>query len=276
MLAARLPVFLAVLAIMSLAEALAPRRTQVDRTVSRRLSNAVLLAVGATILRLVPVLSAAGAATWAEAHRIGLLALVDWPLWAELVVTVALFDLLIYAQHVALHRTPLLWRVHKVHHADSDLDATSALRFHPGEILLSAAIKSAAAVALGAPASGVVLFEIVLNAAAIFNHANLAIPPRVDRWLRLAVVTPDMHRVHHSVRRAETDSNFGFSFPWWDRIFGTYRAQPEGGHESLELGLADARRPESNRDLRVLLGMPFRSAKTAARRDTPKRTGGGR
>jgi sterol desaturase/sphingolipid hydroxylase (fatty acid hydroxylase superfamily) len=172
-------------------------------------------------------------------------------------------DLVIYAQHVVFHKVPVLWRLHRMHHADLDVDVTTGGRFHPFEILISSVVKIATVVAFGIPAVAVLVFEVVLNATSMFNHSNVAMPPSLDRLLRLLVVTPDMHRVHHSILRRETDSNFGFNLPWWDRLFGTYRAAPEAGHAGMTVGLPIFR---DQRELRVdrLLTQPFRDDATVA------------
>jgi sterol desaturase/sphingolipid hydroxylase (fatty acid hydroxylase superfamily) len=171
-------------------------------------------------------------------------------------LAVVVLDMAIYFQHRLFHAVPVLWRLHRMHHADLDLDVTTGARFHPLEILLSMAIKVAVVIALGAPAVAVVLFEILLNASSMFNHANLRLPLAVDGALRWLIVTPDVHRVHHSVIRAETDSNFGFSLSWWDRLFGTWRAQPEKGHDGMTIGLPVFRNPEQLRLDRMLV-QPF-------------------
>ena len=174
----------------------------------------------------------------AEQH-VGLFNQVQVPYPVKVIVSMVLLDLTIYAQHVVFHRVPLLWRFHRMHHTDLDLDVTSGARFHPVEILLSVLVKFAAIALLGAPAVAVLLFELLLNAGAMFNHANLRLPQGLDRMLRAIIVTPDMHRVHHSVIRAETDANFGFNLSWWDRIFGTYIPQPEAGHTGMTIGLPE-------------------------------------
>ncbi len=260
----RLGMFLGVLIVMSLWESLAPRRRQTVRRAKRSLNNLSLVLLNTLAVRLVPVLSAASAATWAQDQGLGLLSRVEAPVWLETLVVIFVLDLLIYAQHVVTHHVPLLWQLHKVHHADLDLDATSGLRFHPIEIALSMGVKSIAAILLGATAEAIVLFEIVLNVTAIFSHSNLRLPIGFDRWLRWLIVTPDMHRVHHSILMEETKSNYGFSCPWWDRLFGTYRAQPKADHESIELGLAERRREEETVPLVVMLTMPFQSAPSQA------------
>jgi sterol desaturase/sphingolipid hydroxylase (fatty acid hydroxylase superfamily) len=165
-------------------------------------------------------------------------------------------DLAVYLQHVLFHAVPVLWRLHRVHHADTDFDVTTGTRFHPIEILVSTGIKCAAVAAIGAPAMAVLAFEVILNATAMFNHANARLPESVDRWLRRLVVTPDMHRVHHSLVRRETNSNFGFNLPYWDRLFGTYRAQPAHGHAGMTIGLEAFRDPKEVRLDRMLL-QPF-------------------
>jgi sterol desaturase/sphingolipid hydroxylase (fatty acid hydroxylase superfamily) len=193
-------------------------------------------------------------------HGWGLFHLLALPYWAALVLGVIALDLTIYGQHVVFHHVPWLWRLHRMHHADLDIDVTTGARFHPLEIVLSLAIKMAAVAALGVPAEAVVIFEVLLNATSMFNHSNVALPPRLERIARWIVVTPQMHQVHHSIERAETDSNFGFNLPWWDRLFRTYRAAPRAGEAGLVIGLPIFR---DITELRVtrLLTQPFRNAK---------------
>jgi sterol desaturase/sphingolipid hydroxylase (fatty acid hydroxylase superfamily) len=253
----RLASFIGVLIVMSIWESLLPRRRTTVSRPWRALNNLALAVLNTLAVRMLPVLSAVAAAGWAERHSIGLLHLVDWPAWSETVLTLLALDLLIYGQHVASHKFPMFWRFHRVHHADLDLDATSGLRFHTVEILISMAIKCVAAILLGIRPTDVVLFEIILNATAVFNHSNIRLPIVVDRILRLFVVTPDMHRVHHSVERDETNTNYGFNLPWWDRIFRTYRGQPRGDHETLPLGLPEYQDPDTATRLSKLLRMPF-------------------
>jgi len=202
---------------------------------------------------LIPV----GVAVAAGDQGWGLLNSVALPAWAAFALGVVLLDLLIYFQHVMFHAVPALWRLHRVHHADHDFDVTTGTRFHPVEILISTAIKCAAVAAIGAPAAAVLVFEVLLNATAMFNHANASVPARFERWLRWLVVTPDMHRVHHSVLYDESSSNFGFNLPWWDRLFGTYTRQPRAGHDAMTIGVDAFRSPD---DLRLdrLLVQPFR------------------
>lgn len=201
-------------------------------------------------------LAAVGVAVLAGEKGWGLFQVLHLPALLTIPLSLLMFDFVIYAQHRLFHAAPLLWRVHRMHHSDLDLDATSALRFHPIEIILSMLVKMAAVLALGAPPVAVVLFEIILNATAEFNHANLALPGGLDHALRMVLVTPDMHRVHHSVRRAETDSNFGFNLPWWDHLFGTYKADPAEGQVGMALGLEEFREAWDSGVLR-LLRQPF-------------------
>jgi sterol desaturase/sphingolipid hydroxylase (fatty acid hydroxylase superfamily) len=179
------------------------------------------------------------------------------PVWAKCLIALVLLDLAIYLQHRIFHYVPVLWRLHRMHHADLNVDVTTGVRFHPVEILLSLGIKFLVIVPLGAPPLAVLAFEIGLNASSMFNHSNVQLAARIERWLRWIVVTPDMHRVHHSIVRREADSNFGFNFPWWDRLFKTYRAQPEAGHDSMTLGVQEFRDPKEFRLTRMLT-QPFR------------------
>ena len=242
----RLAVFLGVLAAMALWEIAAPRRRREIPRVIRWTNNLALVVVDTAILRLTFPILAVGLAAMAEERGWGLFNNFDAPVWVSIVVSMLLLDLAIYLQHVMFHAVPGLWRLHRMHHADLDFDVTTGLRFHPLEILISMGIKLAAVAALGPPAVAVLLFEILLNATALFNHANINLPRPIDRVLRLIVVTPDMHRVHHSVNPIETNSNFGFNLPWWDRLLGTYRAQPAKGHHGMDIGIEQFR---TRRDL---------------------------
>ncbi len=235
----RLAVFAGIFVTMAAWEILAPRRKLAVRWTRRWVTNLSLIGVDALAVRVVLPIVAVGVAAWSEHQGIGLFALVDLPFWLELAVAVALLDLAIYLQHLATHKIPVLWRLHRVHHADRDIDVTTGLRFHPIEMVLSMVWKFAVIVAIGASPMAVFVFEVLLNGLAMFNHANVRIPAAADRVLRLAVVTPDMHRVHHSVRLEETDSNYGFNLSLWDRLFGTYRPQPRDGHEAMRIGLLD-------------------------------------
>ena len=242
----RLAVFLGVLAAMALWEIAAPRRRREIPRVIRWTNNMALVVVDTAILRLTFPILAVGLAAMAEERGWGLFNNFDAPVWVSIVVSMLLLDLAIYLQHVMFHAVPGLWRLHRMHHADLDFDVTTGLRFHPVEILISMGIKLAAVAALGPPAIAVLLFEVLLNATALFNHANINLPRAIDRVLRLIVVTPDMHRVHHSVNPIETNSNFGFNLPWWDRLLGTYRAQPAKGHHGMDIGIEQFR---TRRDL---------------------------
>ena len=250
--AIRLGIFLGVFALVVVFETLAPRRARTMPRTARWPHNIGVVVVNTLLLRLVFPTAAIGMALMAATRGWGLLNIIDAPYW----LSVALLDLAIYLQHVMFHAVPALWRLHRMHHADLDFDVTTGARFHPIEILLSMGIKLAVVAALGPPALGVLIFEVLLNASSMFNHANLNIPLGVDRVLRRLVVTPDMHRVHHSVLPAETNSNFGFNLPWWDRLFGTYRAQPEAGHAAMTIGIEQFR---ERRDLRLdrMLAQPF-------------------
>lgn len=251
----RLSAFAGVLALMLGWETLRPWRAYA-RYWDRRLSNLGLAAVSALLLRFaVPVL-ATGVAIQAAESGVGLFNRVPAPAWVAVLVSFLVLDLAIWAQHVAFHKLAWLWRLHRVHHSDTDVDTTTGLRFHPVEILISMAWKIGVVLALGAPAGAVVLFEAVLNATSLFNHGNVAMPRRLDGLLRLVVVTPHMHRVHHSAVPAETDSNYGFNLPWWDWAFRTYRHQPAAGESGMTIGLQYLREP-ANRRLDVLLYQPL-------------------
>ena len=254
--AIRLGIFLGVFALVVVFETLAPRRARTMPRTARWPHNIGVVVVNTLVLRLVFPTAAIGMALIAAARGWGLLNIIDAPYWLSVALSVALLDLAIYLQHVMFHAVPALWRLHRMHHADLDFDVTTGARFHPIEILLSMGIKLAVVAALGPPALGVLIFEVLLNATSMFNHANLNIPLGVDRVLRRLVVTPDMHRVHHSVLPQETNSNFGFNLPWWDRLFGTYRAQPEAGHAAMTIGIEQFR---ERRDLRLdrMLVQPF-------------------
>lgn len=243
---------------MAVWEVVAPRRGATVGRLGRWPSNLGIVALNTAVLRIVFPTAAAGAAVLAEAKGWGLLNVISAPALVTVPASVLVLDLAIYAQHFGFHHVPVLWRLHRMHHADLDFDVTTGVRFHPIEVLLSMLIKIALVVVLGAPALGVVAFEVLLNATSMFNHGNVRLPRRLDGLLRLLVVTPEMHRVHHSVVRAETDSNFGFNFPWWDRLFGTYRAEPAAGHEGMTIGIDRFRDARELRLDRMLL-QPLRN-----------------
>jgi sterol desaturase/sphingolipid hydroxylase (fatty acid hydroxylase superfamily) len=239
----RLSCFAGVLLLIALWELLAPRRPQSIKRLLRWPNNLGLVVLDTIVVRLVFPVAAVGIAILAQSKGWGLLNLIPLPAWLAIPAGVLLLDLTIYGQHVSFHAVPLLWRLHRMHHADLEFDVTTGLRFHPGEIVLSMLIKLAAVLVLGAPPLAVLAFEVLLNATSMFNHGNVRLPPQLDHMLRLIVVTPEMHRVHHSVDRRETDSNFGFNLPWWDHLFGTYRAQPALGHLRMTLGIDRFRDP---------------------------------
>ncbi len=253
----RLGAFLGVLVVMALWEGAVPRRIRsVSRTI-RWPGNLGIVVLNTLAMRLLFPVAAAGLALVAAARGWGLFNETSLPGWLAILLSVALLDLAIYLQHVMFHAVPVLWRVHRTHHADLDFDVTTGVRFHPIEILLSMAIKLGLVAALGPPAVAVLIFELLLNATSMFNHTNVLIPAPIDRVLRWFVVTPDMHRVHHSILVRETNSNFGFNLPWWDRLLGTYRAQPAAGHEAMTIGIEQFRDPRELRLDRMLV-QPFR------------------
>lgn len=268
----RLAVFLGVLVVMAGWELAAPRRRQEIPRVLRWTNNLALVVVDTIILRLTFPILAVGLALMAEARGWGLFNVLELPLWLAVLLSILLLDLAIYLQHVLFHAVPGLWRLHRMHHADLEFDVTTGLRFHPVEIVLSMVIKLAVVAALGAPAVAVLLFEVLLNATALFNHANIRLPGGLDRVLRWVVVTPDMHRVHHSVIPAETNSNFGFNLPWWDRLLGTYRAQPKAGYDGMTIGIEQFRTP---RDLWLdrMLVQPLRGPASGGALDSRSETG---
>jgi len=249
----RLACFGGVFAVMAAWEALFPRRRRAFGRLRRWPGNIGIVVLNTLALRIALPVAAVEFATGVAARGWGLFASIELPLWLEFVLAVVLLDLAIYLQHVMFHAVPALWRLHRMHHADLDFDVTTGARFHPVEIILSMIIKFAAIAALGPAPAAVLVFEILLNGTAMFNHANARLPLRLDRWLRWIVVTPDMHRVHHSVTPHETNSNFGFNLPWWDRFFGTYRDQPAAGHEGMTIGLNRFRDASELRLDRMLL-----------------------
>jgi sterol desaturase/sphingolipid hydroxylase (fatty acid hydroxylase superfamily) len=256
--AVRLAAFAAIFAVMAAWEVLAPRR---GRPVGRKFrwpNNLGIVVIDAVTVRLLIPTAAVGTALIAMERGWGLFNVLGVPEWLAGMFGFLLLDLTIYVQHVTFHHVPALWRLHRMHHADLDVDVTTGVRFHPIEIALSMLIKMCAVLAFGIPAVAVVVFEIALNATSMFNHSNIAMPAKLDRVIRWLVVTPDMHRVHHSIERRETDSNFGFNLPWWDRLFGTYRPAPAAGHADMTLGIPIFRDP---RELRLdrLLTQPFRN-----------------
>lgn len=255
----RLAAFLGLFALFASIEALLPRRRRVQRRSSRWLTNIGIVAIDQVAVRLLALalpLLAVGAALVAAHNGWGLFNLTDWPAWLEIIGAILILDFAIWAQHLIIHKVPLFLRFHRVHHADRDFDVTTALRFHPVEILASMLIKIGVVYLIGPAALAVILFEIILNGTAMFNHANIRLPLALDRVLRLVLVTPDMHRVHHSIHRAEHDSNYGFALSIWDRILGTYVAEPAEGHQEMTIGL----KWQDDRPARLgwSLALPFR------------------
>jgi len=246
-----------VFTLMAVWELMAPRRSLTVSKVVRWTNNLGLVILNTAILRLLFPAAAVGVAMFTSAHGWGVLNHFAVPLPVAVVLSLVALDFIIYLQHVLMHAVPVLWRLHRVHHADPDYDVTTGSRFHPIEIVLSMLIKFAAIVVLGAPPLAVVIFEIILNAMSLFNHGNVRLPLGIDRVLRLIVVTPDMHRVHHSVEGNEANSNFGFNLSIWDRICGTYIDQPRKGHSAMTIGINDYREPRLVSWLPGILALPF-------------------
>jgi sterol desaturase/sphingolipid hydroxylase (fatty acid hydroxylase superfamily) len=260
--AVRVGCYATVFAGMALWEWFAPRRALTVGRRPRWPGNLGILAVDIVAVRLLVPTAAVGVALIAASRGWGLFNIIGlptqgWGSWAAIVVGVIALDLVIYTQHVVFHHVPVLWRLHRMHHADLDIDVTTGVRFHPLEILLSLAIKIAAVAVLGVPAIAVLIFEVLLNATSMFNHSNVALPARIEPIARWIVVTPQLHQVHHSIKRAETDSNFGFNLTWWDRLFGTYRDRPAAGEEGMTIGLPVFRDLAELQIVR-LLTQPFR------------------
>ena len=268
--AVRVGVFAVVFAALSALEHLMPRRPRQRPRSGRWPTNLAIVGLGVAVVGLFAALGralalplvAVAAAAYAEGRGLGLFNLLAWPVWLEFLLAVVVLDFAIWLQHVLSHKVPLLWRFHRMHHADPEFDVTTALRFHPAEIALSMLYKVAWVLALGPSVVAVVAFEVLLNACAMFNHGNVRLPAGLDRILRLAVVTPDMHRVHHSVHQREHDTNYGFNLSVWDRLLGTYTASPSGGHEGMKIGLPDYR-DEAPTRLGWCLGLPFQRGRRA-------------
>jgi len=263
--AVRIGVFAGVLLCMILLEAAMPRRKRALSRRARWQANLGIVVVDTLVARLLIPLPPVAAAVWAAENGIGLFNILEMPALAVTAGGILFLDFAIYVQHVVFHKVPVLWRLHRMHHADTDFDVTTGIRFHPIEIILSLLIKIALILALGIPAVAVIVFEVLLNASAMFNHANLRLPLWLDRALRTLIVTPDMHRVHHSWHWQETDSNYGFCLSVWDRLFRTYTPQPRDGHDGMTIGLHDFRTAE-NRGLFGILMIPFRNGEDVSGR----------
>ncbi len=253
----RLSVFIGMLGIMGLWELLAPKRALKLSRLIRWTNNLGLVFLNSFLLRLLFPAAAVGLALFTSEQGWGLFNYLQWPPLLEIILAVILLDFIIYLQHVVVHAVPALWRLHRVHHADLDYDVTTGIRFHPIEIIFSMLIKFAAIAALGPAVVAVIVFEVLLNGMAMFNHGNVGLPAWLDKLLRLFIVTPDMHRVHHSIEDDETNSNFGFNLSWWDRLFGTYREQPRGGHIGMQIGIRKFTSAKQTNWLHGMLAMPF-------------------
>lgn len=252
----RISIFFAVLTAIGVWELILPRRKLTQKKTVRWPSNLGIIALNTVLLRTLFPMSAVGLAFFAQENSWGLFNNISTSFSLAILISVILLDLIIYLQHVLFHYVPILWRLHRMHHADLDLDVTSGGRFHPIEILISMGIKCFVIALLGAPAEAVLIFEVLLNATSMFNHGNIFITEKVDRFLRWVIVTPDMHRIHHSIHREETNSNFGFNLPWWDRIFRTYREDSRDGQLELTIGI-ELFRSEKYLKLGWLIALPF-------------------
>ena len=255
--AIRMTFFFGILGIMALWEILAPKRALIVSKTVRWLNNLGLVFFNTLLLRMLFPAAAVGMAVFANEQGWGIFNYYETPFWLAVVVSVIAMDFIIYLQHVMVHAVPVLWRLHRVHHADLDYDVTTGARFHPIEIIISMLIKLATITVLGPPVLAIIIFEVVLNAMAMFNHGNVGLPGWLDKPLRFFVVTPDMHRIHHSIEDDETNSNFGFNLSWWDRLFGTYREQPRGGHQGMTIGIRKFRSVKQASWISGLLMMPF-------------------
>jgi len=249
--------FVGILVIMATWEVVAPRRALTVSKAVRWVNNLGLVFFNSFILWLVFPIAALGLAAFSQEQGWGLLNYFQINHMTAIIISVIFLDFVIYLQHVLVHAVPILWRLHRVHHADLDYDVTTGSRFHTIEILFSMLIKFSAIIVLGPPVVAVLIFEVLLNVTAMFNHSNVRLPLKLDKVLRLFIVTPDMHRVHHSVEDDETNSNFGFSLPWWDKMFGTYRNQPRGGHENMTIGIHAFRDPKITSWITGMLAIPF-------------------
>jgi sterol desaturase/sphingolipid hydroxylase (fatty acid hydroxylase superfamily) len=257
----RLSAFCSIFTIMAMWEIASPcRKLRYSRS-QRWLGNIGIVVLNTLLLRLLFPAAAVGMAVFTEEAGWGALNITSLPQWLEIAIAVVVLDMVIYLQHVMVHAIPMLWRLHRMHHADPDYDLTTGARFHPVEIILSMLIKIATIAALGPPVVAVVIFEVVLNGMAMFNHANISLPSRLDRLVRWFIVTPDMHRVHHSVEPEEANSNFGFNLSIWDRLMGTYRQQAQLGQQQMDIGIVSLRDPKITIRLTGMLMIPFHQAK---------------
>ena len=254
----RLCAFAGIFAVMALWELAAPRRPLYVSKKLRWFSNLGIVALNTALARVILPMAPVAFAFVAAEHGWGVFNIIEWNVWVELVIVVVLMDFFIWLQHVMVHAIPLLWRLHRMHHADIDFDVTTGARFHPIEIFISMLIKFATIVVLGPSIVAVIIFEVLLNGMAMFNHGNVGLPKSLDKFLRFFIVTPDMHRVHHSIEDDETNSNFGFNLSIWDRIFGTYKEQPRDGQVNMTIGIQQFNTPKQATWLHGLLIMPFK------------------
>ncbi|MEO1543310.1 MAG: sterol desaturase family protein [Pseudomonadota bacterium] len=268
----RFSIFASVLVLMASLEFILPRRKLSAPKLKRWATNFLIVGIDTAFVRamgaLAIPLAAVATAIWAESAGWGLFNLTSWPVWVEVLLAILILDFAIWVQHVASHKIPVLWRLHQMHHADVDIDVSTAIRFHPIEIALSMLWKIVCVLALGPAAIAVVLFEVLLNASAMFNHANVRLPQRLDAILRQVIVTPDMHRIHHSIKRREHDSNYGFALSIWDRWLGTYTAEPVGGQTGMTIGLPDYQSEEPTKLFWSLM-LPFRKLRHTTSSQTP-------
>lgn len=252
----RIAIFAFVFLFFAVIEAWCPRRRRRHNRMARWPSNVAISALNQLLTRLIIPTTAVAVAIYCETANFGLFNQFSLPFWVEIALAILLLDLTLYLQHRAFHAIPIIWRLHRMHHADTDFDVTTGIRFHPASVILSAIIKIGVVFLLGPAAIAVLIFEVLLNATSLFNHSNLQLPQRIDQTLRYFVVTPDMHRVHHSSNPIETNSNFGFNFPWWDRFFGSYTDQPLLGHADMQVGLEEFR-DDAQLTLAGMLSQPF-------------------
>ncbi|TNF69945.1 MAG: sterol desaturase family protein [Gammaproteobacteria bacterium] len=253
----RLGAFFSIFVIMGMLEIIIPKRQLAIKKPTRWFNNITIVILNSIILKILFPTAAIGVALWANSQQFGLFYYLNPPFYLSVILSIIFLDFVIYLQHVIFHALPILWRFHRVHHIDQDIDVTTGLRFHPGEIILSLLIKFAAIIFIGAPAVSVLLFEVILNATSMFNHSNIHLNRLFDKLLRSFIVTPDMHRIHHSVITKETNSNYGFNLSIWDRLFGTYRKQPKKGHQQMQIGLAPYRNPHQTQRILSMLWFPF-------------------
>ncbi len=253
----RLSAFIGIFVLMYAWQTVKPRRKLLVSLVSRQSNNLGIVVINTILLRVLFPLSTVGLAFYAYYHGWGLLNNISLPTTLKILISIIFLDLVIYIQHVMFHKVSFLWRLHCVHHADLEIDVTTGIRFHPIEIILSMLIKWFSIISFGIPALAIIGFEVILNATALFNHSNIDLPSPVDRIIRLFLVTPDMHRIHHSTIKSEMNSNFGFNLPWWDRLFGTYKKNPKLGHLGMTIGLEALRDPNQVNRLLGMLALPL-------------------